>query len=66
MKSKKRPTYTGKYWKCRTCKHAKQVHMILVDVYETCPSKIVTRKGDMFSSTEDCEKCNFYEIKEQQ
>lgn len=51
--------YKGKYKKCRSCQHAKEVHMVLVEVKETCPNG---RKRSSMTCVDKrtCESCQYY------
>ena len=50
--------YRGKYNKCRTCTHAKEVMMVLVVVEESCPNKKLFNSGGYYSDKYVCQKCD--------
>ena len=52
--------YRGKYSKCRTCKHAIEPMMALVEVSDKCPKRVYFSGGPMVSK-QTCETCNHYE-----
>jgi len=52
--------YRGKYKKSRTCVHAIEVMMVMVQVKDSCPDKTNYSSGPM-SDKYHCEKCKHHE-----
>lgn len=52
--------YRGKYKKCRSCIHALDVHMVMVEVKGTCLKGVKFSSGLMVDKY-TCERCEYYE-----
>ncbi len=57
--------YRGKYQKCRTCRQAYKVGMMLVFVQPECPNALLLPRSGFFAVGKGtCEDCNYWEKRE--
>jgi hypothetical protein len=56
------PKYTGKYTKCRTCKHVEFVGMRVVWGKSSCEGyRYLNPLGERMGTVENCQSCKKYE-----